>query len=131
MDTLVISQNLRQRSLGIDCDRCETFEGEVHLPDFILLVTGARARWSVVEMKSRVRDIGSVILQLQAGADAIDADERFAVPNSPRELTPLILHERRGAKAEDFVNRWVQVFGRKFPILQKRCGVALSEIIGA
>lgn len=129
---LVISRALQPQVVAIDCDRCGSFAIGEHRPDFILLFggeTGVSPRWFVVEMKSTIRDIGELVQQLQAGADAILSKPNFAVPSSPALLTPLILHRHQGAKAADFVNRTISFFGKKFHILHKRCGANLVDLV--
>lgn len=129
---LVISQVLQPQLVGVDCDRCRSFARNEVRPDFILLFggeTGIPSRWFVVEMKSTIRNIGELVGQLQAGADAIRSKSNFSVPSSPTLLTPLILHRRQGAKTADFLTRTISFSSKKFRILHRRCGVSLDQLI--
>lgn len=130
--TLTISQTLRAQIVGIDCDKCRSFASDKRRPDFIILFTGGSdtaSRWFVLEMKARVGQTGILVQQLQAGADAIQSHPNFRLSSSPSRLTLLILHERRGLKAADYSKMVIRMAGKKFNVLQKRCGASLAELI--
>jgi len=129
--TLTIGQTLRAQIVGIDCDKCSSFASDDRRPDFIILFAGGAGstlRWLVVEMKGTAPKIGTLVEQFQAGVNAVESDHRFKVSGSSFGLTPLLLHEKSGVKTADFRNVWVRMGGRKFPLLQKRCGVSLARL---
>ncbi len=126
---LDVTQNLRPDIIAVDCDVCGSFSPTERRPDFILLLAGDTPRWFVVEMKSRIRSIGELLEQLQAGGDSIQAKSEFDIPASPRLLTFLVLHERGPVKTADFQSRTLRIFGKRFPILHKRCGISLETLI--
>lgn len=66
-------------------------------PDFINLYLSdrpAESSWFVVEMKGRAKNIGHISRQLQAGAQMIQEAPLFQLPQTPKRLVPLVLHER-------------------------------------
>ncbi len=120
----------------VDCDRCAAFTNEPNArkPDFILLSVGegrSHSTWLVVEMKTRAGHVGSIAEQLQAGADAIENNTRFAFEESPRRIVPLLLHQRgiHTADIQVLNSKRIRFAGRPWAIQTRRCGVDLSELI--
>jgi hypothetical protein len=121
----------------VDCDKCDAFSGENTLkkPDFILLSivgTTSHSTWLVVEMKTRAGHVASIVEQLQAGADTIQNNVKFAFAESPPRIVPVLLHERgiHTADVQVLNRKRIQFAGKPWPIRARRCGVDLATLIG-
>lgn len=114
-----------QGALGVDCDKCNSFPKNNPKPDFIVLYVSNEAppsRWFIVEMKGTADHPRHIIDQIQAGAQVIQTDPRFQVPQSPTLLVPLVLYDGRIHTAD------IAVF-RKNRITARHCGIALVDLV--
>jgi hypothetical protein len=106
----------------------------VKKPDFVLLSiveNASDSTWLVVEMKTRAGHVSSIVEQLQAGADTIQDNIKFAFAESPPRIVPVLLHERGIHTADvQVLNRQrIQFAGKPWAIRTRRCGVDLSTLI--
>jgi len=124
----------RQGTLCVECDGCGAFPTQGTKPDFILLyaeTNSSPACWFVVEMKGRVHHPRAIVRQLQTGADAIQNDHHFKVPQSPTILVPIVLHEGHIHAADFDILKSVSYLGKSCFIRTKRCGIAIDSLVSA
>ncbi len=125
-----------ERVRCVDCDKCGAFGDEPNSrkPDFILLSIAEQvsdSAWLVVEMKTHAGHVASIAEQLQAGADVIQNNRKFALEEPPHRIVPVLLH-KRGIHTADIqvLNRKrIRFAGRGWSILTRRCGVDLSDLL--
>lgn len=127
--------SLERLALCLDCDRCAAFFADRPKPDFVILDAArgdSQARWVVVEIKTQLRDITQTVVQLQAGADVIQTDERFRTQPRVLKLVPLVLREQgrmHRADVRRLQARRISFAGSQFPVLIRSCAARLVDIL--
>lgn len=102
-------------------------------PDYVALLAGKHPthHWFVVEMKSRPRKVGDIAQQLQAGAEVLETDPRFAVTQPVGALVPVLV-KARGVKDSDLAalrRELIRYRGKKYPIRVANCGWNLARLL--
>jgi hypothetical protein len=67
-------------------------------------------------MKRSVAHSQRIVEQLQAGADVIQHDAGFKIPQSPQRLIALLLHDKH-IRTADFARRHITFRGKPMPLI--------------
>lgn len=83
-------------------------------------------------MKSKTSNAGSIIDQLQAGAEVLQTDPRFELPTRTTALFPIVLRPRKGSTHVDdyqtLTEGQVHFFGQRRAVRLQQCGFDLGEL---
>ena len=107
----------------MDCDECPSFTQNESKPDYIGIREGrssSQTYWFVVEMKTNVSSVNTVLRQIGAGVDKIQNSHLFRFSGSPTKVIGIIVHRRRGAKAADLVRHKITYDGKRITVLGRR-----------
>ena len=112
----------------MDCDECPSFTQNESKPDYIGIREGRssdQAHWFVVEMKTNVSSVNTVLRQIEAGVEKIKNSSSFRLDISPGKIIGVIVHSRRGAKAADLARHKITYEGEKIIVIGRRSGSSL------
>ena len=107
----------------MDCDKCPSFNQNESKPDYIGIREGetvSQSHWFVVEMKTNVSSVNSVLRQIEAGVDMIQNSPSFQFSGSPTKVIGIVVHRRRGAKADDLKRHRITYGGKRIIVIGRR-----------
>lgn len=117
-------------------DEYLVLKGEEVLPgqpacDCIIFTEKGVLAAGAVELKSKTVDVSKVMQQLTNGVKFIfEALEGSGIDRqSPKVYVVVLAQKWRKHEYELIKKRRIEIFGKKYPILTKRCGTYFSEII--
>lgn len=107
----------------VDCDECPSFKQNESKPDYIGIREGetvSQSHWFVVEMKTNVSSVSAVLRQIEAGVDKIRNSPCFQFNGAPSKVIGIVVHSRRGAKADDLKRHRITYGGKRIIVIGKR-----------